>query len=96
MKFSRAGVAPHVEVLGRPVDGAVEVTVSDNGIGIDPEKLELIFKPLTRLHAVSDHAGSGIGLAIVRKVVRRHGGDVSVRSTPGEGSTFRLTLRTKG
>lgn len=96
VKFSRAGVAPHVEVLGRPVDGAVEVTVSDNGIGIDPEKLELIFEPLTRLHAVSDHAGSGIGLAIVRKVVRRHGGDVSVRSTPGEGSTFRLTLRTKG
>ena len=95
VKFRRADVLPRVEIVGRALAGAVEITISDNGVGIDPEKLELVFKPLTRLHSTSDYAGSGIGLAIVRKIVGRHGGDVSVESTPGEGSTFRLTLRTR-
>lgn len=95
VKFRRTDARPRVEILGRTLDGAVEVTISDNGIGIDPEKLELVFKPLTRLHSASDYAGSGIGLAIVRKIAGRHGGDVSAQSTPGEGSTFRLTLQTK-
>ncbi|MEE2938988.1 MAG: ATP-binding protein [Planctomycetota bacterium] len=95
VKFRRADATPRVEVLGRALDGAVEVTVSDNGIGIDPDKIEQIFKPLTRLHSASDYAGSGIGLAIVRKVVGRHGGEVSVQSTPGDGSTFKITLGTR-
>ena len=87
--------APRVEIVGRALAGAVEITISDNGVGIDPDKLELVFKPLTRLHSTSEYPGSGIGLAIVRKIVGRHGGDISVESTPGEGSTFRLTLRTR-
>ena len=95
VKFRRADVPPRVEIIGRALEDAVEITISDNGVGIDPDKLDLVFKPLTRLHSTSEYAGSGIGLAIVRKIVGRHGGDVSVESTPGEGSTFRLTLRTR-
>lgn len=93
VKFRRRESAPRVEIQGRAAGGAVEVTVTDNGIGIDPAQTETIFAPLTRLHGPADFKGTGLGLAIVRKIVGRHGGDVTVESAPGEGSTFRLTLQ---
>jgi signal transduction histidine kinase len=75
-------------------DGAAtaRICVSDNGIGFDPKYTEQIFEPFQRLHGPDDYEGSGIGLAICRKIVQRHGGQVGVETHPGSGSVFWFTL----
>jgi signal transduction histidine kinase len=97
LKYHRPGVPPEVVVEGRRMDGdngngVCEITVSDNGIGFDERFLDKIFTPFQRLHGKKKYQGTGIGLAIVRRIVERHGGTVTARSVPGEGSAFIVTL----
>jgi signal transduction histidine kinase len=93
LKFQRPGTSPHVVIEGRTTDhGGCEISVGDNGIGFEEKYLERIFRPFQRLHGRNEYEGSGMGLAICRKVVARHGGTITARSRPGEGSTFVATL----
>ena len=77
------------------MEGYFEIRVEDNGIGFDEQYLSRIFKPFERLHGQSEYEGSGMGLAICRKIVLRHGGEISARSTKGNGATFLITLPEK-
>ena len=70
----------------------VRIVVQDNGIGFDPARAGQLFKPFSRLHARDDHAGSGIGLSIVQRIVERHGGKVHADARPGQGASFEFTL----
>ena len=92
LKFVPAGRAPQVEVSAAPKGDRWLVTVSDNGIGIDPAAAERIFAPFQRLHGVSEYEGTGIGLSICRRVVERHGGELWVEPGAEGGSVFRFTL----
>ena len=68
------------------------IAIEDNGIGFDPKYTDRIFSAFERLHSRTDYEGTGIGLSIARKIAWRHRGDITATSTPGEGSTFTLTL----
>jgi len=92
LKFHREGEPPHIRIYARAVPGAWELCVEDNGIGFEEKYLDKIFVPFQRLHHGSRYAGVGMGLAICRKIVERHGGSISARSTPGKGTTFIVTL----
>jgi signal transduction histidine kinase len=94
LKYRRDGVAPVVRAQAvRDGDGGWELAISDNGIGIDPRHQERVFGLFQRLHTAEEYPGTGMGLAIVKKIVDANGGSVRVESIPGEGSTFVVTLR---
>lgn len=92
LKFVSPGTRPRVEITARAVEGGWELGVKDNGIGIDPDKAEQIFIPFRRLHTRREYAGSGIGLAICKKIVDRHEGTLRVESTVGQGAHFVFVL----
>ena len=94
LKFMPGGRTPHVVISSRRKDDSLtEISVQDNGIGFDERNLEKIFQPFQRLHSEDKYPGSGIGLAVCQKIVQRHGGTITARSRPGEGSTFVFTLQ---
>ena len=93
LKFHREGVPPRVEIRGEMDNGTrARIVVADNGIGFDEKYAERIFTMFERLHGRGSYEGTGIGLAICRKIAERHGGEIAARSTPGQGSTFIVTL----
>ena len=87
---------PEVFVGAQRKDRAWEIYVRDNGIGIEPQYFQKIFLIFQRLHTRSRYQGTGIGLAVCRKIVERHGGEIRVESAPGSGSTFHFTIPDKG
>ncbi|HZY82377.1 MAG TPA: ATP-binding protein [Cyclobacteriaceae bacterium] len=105
LKFTKAGVAPEIRVTHRSIGPAEaqevyglarqacwEIKVSDNGIGFDNNYGEKIFAVFQRLHNKNDYEGTGIGLAICRKVVKNHGGTIVAKGEPGKGATFTVVI----
>lgn len=86
------GRAPVVHVSADRGEGAWILSVADNGIGIDSQQHEKVFEVFTRLHTQREYAGAGIGLAVCRRVIERHGGKIWITSALGEGSTFHFTI----
>lgn len=107
LKFHKAGTPPHVTVRASPWAAAPDgidpppagdgyrILVTDQGIGFDPAYAERVFELFQRLHGRGEYEGTGIGLAICRKIVQRHGGAILARGRPGEGATFVIDLPAK-
>jgi signal transduction histidine kinase len=83
---------PHIAISAEYDETSCEIFIKDNGIGFEQEYAEKIFKPFQRLHGRNEYEGTGIGLAICRKIVEQHGGKISAESRPGKGSTFIIRL----
>lgn len=99
LKFRRPDEPPVVKVSARKIvkdtgREFLEISVSDNGIGFDEKYLDRIFNVFQRLHSRNEYEGTGMGLAIVRKIALHHGGEVTAHSQPGQGATFVVTLPT--
>ena len=93
IKYRKESEPPIVKIYGSVTDSVCQVFIEDNGIGFDECYCQKIFKPFERLHGKnSPYSGTGMGLAICKKIVTRHGGDITVRSIPGQGTTFIVTL----
>ena len=92
LKFVKPGGQPVIHLTAEHTGRQWVLGVRDNGIGIRSEHAEQVFAPFKRLHGHSEYEGTGIGLAICRKTVERHGGRIWIESEPGQGSHFRFTL----
>jgi len=105
LKFQTADKEPLIEITATPPSEAdmkdilladeydwIKIQISDNGIGFEQSFAEKIFAPFQRLHGRSEYKGTGIGLAVCRRIVERHNGQISAKSSPGEGATFTILL----
>ncbi|MBC7950537.1 MAG: PAS domain S-box protein [Rhodospirillaceae bacterium] len=92
LKYSAPDRPPCVRITATVENGHVRVAVSDNGIGIEFIYFDRIFRIFQRLHTVDKYDGTGIGLALCKRIAENHGGSISVSSQPGSGSTFTVTL----
>jgi signal transduction histidine kinase len=92
LRYRRPDVSPVVHVGVTRREGSWVISVRDNGIGVDPVELPRLFTILGRVHPESDPGGTGVGLALCRRVIERHGGTIWMESVPGQGSTVSFTL----
>ncbi len=92
IKFKREGIPPRIHIECYPKEDFWEFSVEDNGLGIDKKHLEEIFEIFRRLHVKSDSGGTGLGLALCKKIVELHGGKIWVHSTVDQGSCFHFTM----
>lgn len=97
LKFQQEGGAPLIKIHASPVGknnkiDAYTIFVDDNGIGFDDKYLDRIFAPFQRLHGRSEDEGVGMGLVICKKIIERHGGEITAKSAPGKGTSFIVTL----
>jgi hypothetical protein len=96
IKFAKAGIAPQInitsEIIGDDDRRTVKLRLSDNGIGFEEEQSSSIFETFTRLNSKDKYEGTGLGLALCKKIVERHSGSISASGVPGEGATFTILL----
>jgi PAS domain S-box-containing protein len=97
LKFQPPGNTPIVKITGRTITtpagrSCAEISIQDNGIGFDEKYVDRMFAVFQRLHGRTEYEGTGVGLAVCRRITDRHGGTITARSKPGEGATFTVTL----
>lgn len=95
LKYTAPGVTPEVRVYAKVIEDQEVFVVEDNGIGIPRDKHEYVFQIFKRLHTAAEYTGTGIGLAIVKKIIDRHGGKIWVESIEGQGSKFNFVIPSK-
>ena len=91
-KFTSSKPEPSIEAGSMDIDGECAYYVRDNGVGFDMSQADRVFEVFERLHRPEDYPGTGAGLAIVRRIIERHGGRIWVESAVDEGATFFFTL----
>ncbi|HEY8945591.1 MAG TPA: ATP-binding protein [Polyangiaceae bacterium] len=91
-KFTSRKTDARISVTAERMDTTMTIVIADNGAGFDMAYANKLFTPFQRLHSPSEFPGTGVGLATVQRIIRRHGGTISAESKPGQGATFRFSL----
>lgn len=96
LKYQNADTIPCIKISSKKINNHIRFAISDNGIGIAKQYVDQVFKLFKRLHSRTEYSGTGMGLAICKKIVENFGGEIWVESVEGEGSTFYFTLEALG